>query len=56
MLFRCCFATCAGCTGAGITMVRALLLVQQARNEFVRILHPRAWCRSRSVVVSSIHG
>ena len=24
-------------------MVRALLLVQQARNEFVRILHPRAW-------------
>jgi trk system potassium uptake protein len=42
MLFLCCFATCAGSTGGGIKMVRALLLVQQARNELVRILHPRA--------------
>jgi trk system potassium uptake protein len=42
MLFLCCFATCAGSTGGGIKMVRALLLVKQARNELTRIVHPRA--------------
>jgi trk system potassium uptake protein len=42
MLFLCCFATCAGSTGGGIKMVRAMLLVKTARNELVRILHPRA--------------
>ncbi len=42
MLFLCCFATCAGSTGGGIKMVRALLLLQQAKREFTRILHPRA--------------
>ncbi len=42
MLFLSCIATSAGSTGAGIKMVRALLLVKQARREFVRILHPRA--------------
>ncbi len=42
MLFLSCFATSAGSTGAGIKMVRALLLFKQARREFVRILHPRA--------------
>ena len=42
MLFLCCFASCAGSTGGGIKMVRALLLVKQARNELVRIVHPRA--------------
>ena len=42
MLFLCCFSTCAGSTGGGIKMVRAMLLVKQARSEFVRILHPRA--------------
>ena len=42
MLFLSCFATCAGSTGGGIKMVRALLLLQQAKREFTRILHPRA--------------
>ncbi len=42
MLFLCCFATCAGSTGGGIKMARALLLVKQARSELVRIVHPRA--------------
>ena len=42
MLFLCCFATCAGSTGGGIKMVRALMLVKQARNELKRIVHPRA--------------
>jgi trk system potassium uptake protein len=42
MLFLCCFATCAGSTGGGIKMVRALLLVKGARRELKRIVHPRA--------------
>jgi trk system potassium uptake protein len=42
MLFLCCFATCAGSTGGGIKLVRALLLLKQARNELKRIVHPRA--------------
>jgi trk system potassium uptake protein TrkH len=41
MLLLCCFATCAGSTGGGIKMVRAIILVKQARREFTRILHPR---------------
>jgi trk system potassium uptake protein len=42
MLFLCCFATSAGSTGGGIKMVRALLLLQQAKRELTRIVHPRA--------------
>jgi trk system potassium uptake protein len=42
MLFLCCFATCAGSTGGGIKMIRALLLVKGARRELRRIVHPRA--------------
>jgi trk system potassium uptake protein TrkH len=42
MLFLCCFATCSGSTGGGIKMVRAELMVRQARREMVRIIHPRA--------------
>jgi trk system potassium uptake protein len=41
MLLLCCFATSAGSTGGGIKMIRALLLVKQAKREFTRILHPR---------------
>jgi len=41
MLFVAGFATCAGSTGGGIKMVRALILLRQARREMVRILHPR---------------
>ena len=41
MLFLSGFATCAGSTGGGIKMMRALILLKQARREMVRILHPR---------------
>ena len=41
MLFLSCFATCAGSTGGGVKLIRALLLLKQARREFTRILHPR---------------
>ena len=42
MLFLSCFATCAGSTGGGIKMVRAMLLLKGARRELKRIVHPRA--------------
>ena len=42
MLLLCCFATCAGSTGGGIKMVRAILLFKGARREMMRIVHPRA--------------
>lgn len=42
MLFLCSFATCAGSTGGGIKLVRALLLIKQARLELIRVVHPRA--------------
>jgi trk system potassium uptake protein TrkH len=42
MLLLCCFATCAGSTGGGIKLIRALLLVQQAKRELTRIVHPRS--------------
>ena len=41
MLFVSGFATCAGSTGGGIKMMRALILLRQARREMIRILHPR---------------
>ena len=42
MLFLASFASCAGSTGGGIKMIRGLILLKQARREFVRILHPRS--------------
>jgi trk system potassium uptake protein TrkH len=42
MLFLCAFTTCAGSTGGGIKMIRALILLKQARREMTRILHPRS--------------
>ena len=42
MLLLCGFATCAGSTGGGVKLVRALLLLKQAKREFRRIVHPRA--------------
>jgi trk system potassium uptake protein len=42
MLFLCGFTTCAGSTGGGVKMMRGMLLLKQARNELVRIVHPRA--------------
>lgn len=41
MLFGSCFATCAGSTGGGIKMIRAIALVKQGGLEFKKILHPR---------------
>ncbi len=35
-------ATSAGSTGGGIKMVRMLILIQQARRELTRLVHPRA--------------
>ncbi len=42
MLMLSCFATSAGSTGGGIKMIRMIILIKQARREFIRILHPRA--------------
>ena len=41
LLFLGCFVSCAGSTGGGIKMVRMLVLVQVARRELLRIIHPR---------------
>lgn len=35
-------ATCAGSTGGGLKMLRALVLLQQARREFLHLLYPNA--------------
>jgi trk system potassium uptake protein TrkH len=40
MILLGCFATCGGSTGGGIKMMRMLLLLKQARQELVRIVHP----------------
>ncbi|VCU70485.1 Trk system potassium uptake protein TrkH [Pigmentiphaga humi] len=42
MLVLSCFATSAGSTGGGIKMIRLIILIKQARREFIHILHPRA--------------
>jgi trk system potassium uptake protein TrkH len=42
MLFLAGFTTCAGSTGAGIKMIRGLILLKQARREMTRIMHPRS--------------
>ena len=44
MLFLCSFATCAGSTGGGIKMVRAMILYKQVYRELIRAMHPKvAW-------------
>ncbi|MCF8198855.1 MAG: TrkH family potassium uptake protein, partial [Sulfuritalea sp.] len=44
MLFLCSFATCAGSTGGGIKMVRAMILYKQVYRELIRAMHPSvAW-------------
>ncbi len=42
MLFLCSFATCAGSTGGGIKMIRAILLYKQVYRELLRAMHPNA--------------
>jgi trk system potassium uptake protein TrkH len=42
MLIMCSFVSCTGSTGAGIKMMRARLMAQQAVREMRRILHPQA--------------
>ncbi len=42
MLLLCCFATCAGSTGGGMKLIRALLMVKLTLRELTRIAHPRA--------------
>ncbi|MEO8281697.1 MAG: potassium transporter TrkG, partial [Ideonella sp.] len=41
MLLLCAVATSAGSTGAGIKMVRVIILLKQAKREMQRLLHPR---------------
>ena len=59
MLLLCGVATSAGSTGAGIKMVRAIILVKQARAEMLRILHPRVvnpiMLNGRTVPAGIIH-
>ncbi|HNQ56385.1 MAG: TrkH family potassium uptake protein [Burkholderiales bacterium] len=42
MLFLCSFVTCAGSTGGGIKMMRAIIVFRQVMREVVRIVHPSA--------------
>ncbi|VFR86507.1 Potassium uptake protein TrkH [plant metagenome] len=42
MLVLAMFCTSAGSTGGGIKMIRAIILVKQARQEMVSMLHPHA--------------
>jgi trk system potassium uptake protein TrkH len=42
MLLLSCFATSAGSTGAGIKMIRAIILARQALRELTKIPHPNA--------------
>lgn len=42
MLLLSSFATSAGSTGGGIKLIRVLVLLQQARHELNRMVHPRA--------------
>lgn len=42
MLFLSSFATCAGSTGGGIKMIRAVILYQQVKREILRALYPSA--------------
>ncbi len=42
MLFLSSFVTCAGSTGGGIKMMRAIIVFRQVMREVVRIVHPSA--------------
>lgn len=42
MLILCSFTSSSGSTGAGIKMVRAVLMAKQALRELMRLIHPRA--------------
>ncbi|MDR3427570.1 MULTISPECIES: TrkH family potassium uptake protein [Silvimonas] len=42
MLFLSCFSACAGSTGGGIKMFRALVLLKEAGRQFTTLLHPNA--------------
>jgi trk system potassium uptake protein TrkH len=42
LLFLCSFVTCAGSTGGGIKMMRAIIVFGQVMREVVRTVHPRA--------------
>ncbi len=42
MLFLCSFVTCAGSTGGGIKMMRAIIVFRQVMREIIRTVHPNA--------------
>jgi trk system potassium uptake protein TrkH len=53
MLFLSVVSSSAGSTGGGIKMIRALILLRQARHELMRLVHPRAvtpMCLGSSIV------
>lgn len=50
MLMCACFATCAGSTGGGIKMMRAIILIKQIKAQFRLTQHPKA------IVVVSAQG
>ena len=42
MLFLCSFVTCAGSTGGGLKMMRAIIVFRQVMREVIRTVHPNA--------------
>jgi hypothetical protein len=42
MLFLSCFVSCAGSTGGGIKMIRAIVLYKLVYRELIRAMHPNA--------------
>ena len=42
MLLLSCFTTCSGSTGGGVKLIRAIIMLKQARREILRTVHPHA--------------
>ncbi len=42
MIFLSCFSASSGSTGGGIRMIRTIILLKQARMEFLKFIHPSA--------------
>ena len=40
MLLLSCFTTCSGSTGGGVKLIRAIIMLKQARREILRTVHP----------------
>jgi len=42
MILLSCFTTCSGSTGGGVKLIRAIIMLKQARREILRTVHPHA--------------